>query len=280
MDKIINDRYSQFKKYCIHNIPWLESQKLPVTYLHKEKETVFIEFRELPHIYFVIRNTIRVLDSSWSHTIICGNKNYEFIKAVVQKINRKIRIIKLEKDNLSRMEYSLMLITSDFYKQFEGKYLLIYQEDTIIFRDIPKKYFSYDFVGAPIPNNNKAFNGGFSLRKRDKMIKICQIAFDIKKTRFEVARQFLEENIIFLDSKKIDYKKNKNFIFLYKIEESLLEDLLLCENCSILPNFNLAKDFSVEKYYTEYPIGGHQFWYSLKNVNLWLDANLKKSVYK
>ena len=83
-----------------------------------------------------------------------------------------------------------------------------------------------------------------------------------------------------MDSKKIDYKKNKNFIFLYKIEESLLEDLLLCENCSILPNFNLAKDFSVEKYYTEYPIGGHQFWYSLKNVNLWLDANLKKSVYK
>jgi hypothetical protein len=280
MDKIINDRYSQFKEYCIQNTSWLENQKLPITYFNREKETVFIELRKLPHIYFILRNTIRVLDSSWSHTIVCGNENYDFMKEVVKKINRKIRLIKLEKDNLTRMEYSIMLLTSDFYKQFTGKYLLIYQEDTIIFKDIPNKYFFYDFVGAPLPNNKKGFNGGFSLRKKDKMIKICETVFDIKKNKFQAAKNFLEEKIEYLDSKEIDYKKNKNFAFLYKIEESLLEDLLLCENCSLLPDFNSAKEFSVEKYYTNHPIGGHQFWYSLKNVNLWLDANLKKSVYK
>ena len=53
----------------------------------------------------------------------------------------------MDKENLTRMEYSLMLPTSDFYKQFSGNYLLIYQEDTIIFKDIPNQYFKYDFVG-------------------------------------------------------------------------------------------------------------------------------------
>ena len=275
----MNDRYSQFKEYCIQNTPWLEKQGLPLTYLKKEKETVLIEFRKLPHINFILRNTIRVLDSSWSHTIICGNKNYDFIKEIVDRINRKIRVIKLEKDNLTRMEYSIMLLTSDFYKQFTGKYLLIYQEDTIIFKDIPNKYFFYDFVGAPLPNNDKCFNGGFSLRNKDKMIKICETIFDRKKIKFQAAKNFLEEKIGYLYSKGIDYKKNKKLKFLYKIEESLLEDLLLCQNCNNLPDFKTAKDFSVEKYYTEHPIGGHQFWYSLKNVGLWLEVNLKKIGY-
>ena len=59
-----------------------------------------------------------------------------------------------------------MLLTSDFYKKFHGDHLLIYQEDTIIFKDIPEYYFQYDFVGAPIPNKDGKFNGGFSLRNK------------------------------------------------------------------------------------------------------------------
>ena len=276
MEKIMNDRYRLFKNYCIQNTSWLERQPLSKINFNKKKETVLIEFRELPHLYFILRNTIRVLGSSWSHTIICGNKNYNFIMRIVKKINRNIRVIKIDKNNLTRMEYSLMLLTSDFYEQFSGDYLLIYQEDTIIFRDIPDKYFIYEFVGAPLPNNGKAFNGGFSLRNKNKMIQICQIEFDKKKEKFKRAMIFLEEKIKYLDDKKINYKKDKDFIFLYKIEESLLEDLLLCEKCISLPNFEMAKDFSVEKFYNKYPIGGHQFWYSLKNLVLWLDINLKK----
>ena len=273
MEKVVNDRYRLFKKYCIQNTPWLEKQPLSRINFNKRKESVLIEFRQLPHLYFILRNTIRVLGSSWSHAV-CGNQNYDFVLDIV-KINRNIRIIKMDKDNLKRMEYSLMLLKSDFYKQFSGNYLLIYQEDTIIFRDIPNQYFLYDFVGAPLVNNKNAFNGGFSLRNRNKMIQICQNYFDMKKDRFERASIFLEEKIKYLNDNKINYKKNKEFIFLYKIEEALLEDLLLCEKCDSLPNFEMAKEFSVEKFYNKYPVGGHQFWYSLKDLVLWLDINLK-----
>ena len=50
-----------------------------------------------------------------------------------------------------------------------GKFILIHQEDSIIFRKIPDIYFNYDFVGAPF-FNKMIGNGGFSLRNKDKMI--------------------------------------------------------------------------------------------------------------
>ena len=68
MEKVVNDRYRLFKKYCIQNTPWLEKQPLSRINFNKRKESVLIEFRQLPHLYFILRNTIRVLGSSWSHT--------------------------------------------------------------------------------------------------------------------------------------------------------------------------------------------------------------------
>ena len=107
------------------------------------------------------------------------------------------------------------------------------------------------------------------------MIQICQNYFDMKKDRFERASIFLEEKIKYLNDNKINYKKIKN-LYSYKIEEALLEDLLLCEKCDSLPNFEMAKEFSVEKHFHPESLGGHQFWYCIKDLVLWLDINLKK----
>ena len=278
MDQLINLRRESFRKYCIKNINWLNTQKINFPSKMAKKETVLIEFREIPHLYFTIKNTLRVLNSEWKHTIVCGRENYEFIKNIVNKINRDIRIIVTEYNNVTRLEYSLLLLDSNFYKQFSGDYLLIYQEDTIIFRDIPKKYFQYDFVGAPLPNFRDKFNGGFSLRNKNKMIEICQLYYDKEKSKLLDIKNFVEENEKKI--RKFGYNIiDKEFKFLYKIEESILEDLLICEKCSRLPNFEDANEFSVEKYYYQNPIGGHQFWYSLKKMELWLDLNLKSLNY-
>ena len=45
------------------------------------KETVLIEFRPLPNLEFLIRNTIIKL-KDWNHTVVCGNINYNFIKNI------------------------------------------------------------------------------------------------------------------------------------------------------------------------------------------------------
>jgi len=271
MEQIINIRAKEFKNYCIKNEKWLDTIELPIIKQYLKKETVIVELRELGHLYFIIRNTIRVLGDTWSHTIVCGNDNYKFILTIVERLNRNIKIIKLDKSNITRLDYSVMLLNSEFYKRFNGESILIYQEDSIIFRKIPDLYFKFDFIGAPIPNKYKLFNGGFSLRNKKQMIHICEKYYDIYKEKFYRCSKFLEDKI----NKGLDYKKNKDLYFLYLIEKSIIEDILLCEKSERLPLFNQANEFSVEAYFYNNPIGGHQFWLSVKNIEVWLDINLK-----
>ena len=59
----------------------------------------------------------------------------------MKKINRDIKIINLEKDGPTREEYSIMLMNYKFWEQFIGDKLLIYQEDSIIFKKLEKSIY-------------------------------------------------------------------------------------------------------------------------------------------
>ena len=48
--------------------------------------------------------------------LFCGKKNEKFIKNIVRRINREIRIIVENRENITRIEYS-MLLDSNFYRQ-------------------------------------------------------------------------------------------------------------------------------------------------------------------
>ena len=87
-DKKKND----FIEYCLKKDNTFPNHKLPKLFLDNEKETVFIEFRLLPYTIFIIKNIILKLGSSWSHTIICGNNNYDFYKNDTYYINIIIAI--------------------------------------------------------------------------------------------------------------------------------------------------------------------------------------------
>ena len=74
------------------------------------------------------------IGSEWSHTIICGNLNYEFIKNMCKNISDNIKIIKLNYDNLNQSTYSKLLASIDFWNLFTGEKILLYQEDSCIFK--------------------------------------------------------------------------------------------------------------------------------------------------
>ena len=69
-----------FRFLCFSYIEFIRNINIPNIKLGNRYEAVFIEFRILPHTEFIIRNTIIKLGSDWSHTIICGNQNYDFFK--------------------------------------------------------------------------------------------------------------------------------------------------------------------------------------------------------
>jgi len=86
---------------------------IPDIELDKPNETFYIEFRKFQHCEFIIRNIIIKLPH-WSHTIICGNLNYEFMKKIADSISPNIKIVKLDINNLNTAEYSRLLISKEF----------------------------------------------------------------------------------------------------------------------------------------------------------------------
>ena len=276
---IISDKREQFIQYCLekdNNFPHI----LPVIFPNKTQEAILIEFRLLPHISFLIKNTIYQLGNNWSHTIVCGLNNYEFILNLVGMLDRNIKIIKIPVENLTREEYSIMLLKSSFYRRFSGEKLLFYQEDSIILKPLDSKFFKYDFIGAPYSNYHVG-NGGLSLRTKNVMIEICEKYFDPWEKELSRNAKILNRykpKIIKRWGNR--YFDNPNLYFIYLIEKNLLEDLQITnimreKNIGKLPSFEEAKKFSIEKFYEENAFGGHQFWYCVSNLKKWLDRKLR-----
>ena len=145
-NKIIDK--ASHRKFCIENIDLIKNIIIPEISKKLKYETVLIEFRIMPHLEFLIRNTIIKLPN-WSHTIFCGNINYEFIVNMCNNISTNIKIIKLDINNLTTSMYSELLMTIDFWNNFIGEKILLYQEDSILFHNKIEEFLEYDYIGAP-----------------------------------------------------------------------------------------------------------------------------------
>ena len=275
---IIQKKKQDFITYCLNKDNRIPS--LPKVKQNNRLEAVLIEFRVLPHLSFLLKNAIYKLGSDWSFTIICGNINYDLFMNIKKQIDRDIKIIKKDINNLNREEYSIMLLDSNFYKMFSGEKILIYQEDSIILSKLPNHFLKYDYIGAPF-TNKEVGNGGLSLRTKDIMIQICEKYFDHLKNKLKRNSDLLKKykpKILKKYGKR--YFDNEHLKFFYLIEEQLLEDLQITNrmrtyNIGKIPSFDVATLFSIEKYYNEKAFGGHQFWYCVNNVEKWLNIKLK-----
>ena len=174
-----NDNIYNFRLLCFKLNYFIKTINLPKFKKNSLYESVLVEFRIFPHIEFIIKNTILKLGTDWSHTIICGNLNYDLVTQICSTISKNINIIKLDVDNMTQSEYSKFLTTLDFWDLLRGEKILIYQEDSIIFKNNIHEFFDYDFIGAPFPRKNNdtpncVGNGGLSLRSKSKMIEVIK----------------------------------------------------------------------------------------------------------
>lgn len=223
---------------------------LPIIKQKNFYEAVFIDFRILPNIEFVIRNSIYKLGSDWSFTIVCGKYNIDYIKNIVEKIERNIRIICLNCENLSQQEYSNLLTRKEFWEMFYGEKILIYQEDSLIFHNNILPFLDFDFIGAPFSKNtndtpNGVGNGGLSLRTKYKMLDVIK----------NCSLQDLQ-----LNSSTIQYMKYKN---LTEPPEDVYFSKNLQEfNIGEVADWNTALQFSSEQVFNSNSFGGHKYWIS------------------
>ena len=237
-----------FRNFCNHYIPYMRLFTVPQIDVGQRNEAVLIEYRIFPHIEFLIRNTIRFLGSEWSYTIVCGKDNYEYMVQLAAAIHTNIRVIETPYSNLTPSTYSTLLASADFWNLLTGEKLLIYQEDSVMFRSGIDKFLQWDYIGAPWPlNQNDApvlvGNGGFSLRSKSVMLEV------IAKRAIADTRP---------NSSTASYMAHTG-------STVLPEDVYFSKNMQELGIGRVATwadafEFSTETQYSRDSLAGHNFW--------------------
>jgi hypothetical protein len=195
---------------------------------------------------------------NWKHTVICSNNNYKFIKNICNKISKKINIIKINKNNISIDDYSLLLSSINFWNLLTGDNILIHQSDSLIFDSVNiNEWLKYDYVGAPFPKNlyeSKYLvgNGAFSLRKRNTMVNIC-LNYDIN-------------NLPDVPEFILKYMNINNLKIIP--EDLFFIKIMVDNNIGIIPDYDKALFFSTQSIKMSESLGGHLFWV---NDNNWID---------
>jgi glycosyltransferase involved in cell wall biosynthesis len=244
----------EFRYFCYRYLSYMRLFEVPAIVTGKAKEAVLIEYRVFPHVEFLIRNAIRFLGAEWSYTIICGIHNYEFMKTMAATIHPAIRVLLTPYSNLTPSAYSTLLASADFWNLLSGDKILIYQEDSVIFRKGIDEFMDYDYIGAPWPSGQNdapilVGNGGFSLRSRSIMLDI-------------IAKKNIADTVP--NSSTADYMRNTG-------STVIPEDVYFSKNMQELgigrvAPWNMAFRFSTETQYNPQSFAGHNFWL---NDNEW-----------
>lgn len=239
---IINPLF-EFRNICLKSLPNICEKTLPKITQNLNNEAVFIEFRILPHIEFLIRNAIDKLGAEWSQTIVCGNINYDSICDIVKNIGLDIKIIKLPYDNLNQATYSKLLASLEFWDLIVGEKVLIHQEDSCIFKNNINDFMEWDYIGAPwkhyVGENMKVGNGGFSLRSKS------------------ITKQVI--NKLPINNHETKWKVYDNKVPVSP-EDVYFVDVMTKYNIGKIAPFETAKLFSTENINEPDSFGGHQFW--------------------
>lgn len=257
---LLNNRLEQFRYFCLDNLPLIKSFTINNFSPSSHLETVLIEYRKLPHMEFIIRNTILMLGNNWSHTVVCGETNKTWMKELCDSISKNIRVIVTNHNKMDRNIYSTMLTQKSFWEQFNGEKLLIYQEDSCIFHNNYQAFLKYDYIGAPwkqtktSKQNELVGNGGFSLRTKKVMIDICK-QFPIKNHKIS----------------KENNSYQKQFDFSLPPEDRYFSEVMIQQKIGNLASYDEAKNFSQESVKSDNSFGGHQFWLA--------DPEWKKRLY-
>jgi len=217
-----------FHLFNIENYQGLVNDPPPFNPKNKYKySAVIVETKKHKALQFVLENIRDNLSNEWGIVLFHGNKNIDYINNIIAasgKLN-DIRLVNINVDNLSISDYNKLLINEHFYNHIDTETILIFQTDSMIcpqHKDDINNFLKYDYVGAPWTNNTIG-DGGFSLRKKSKMLEI------IKKCPYNN------------ESEDVYFSSNK-CVKLY------------------MPKFEEAKMFSTQSIYNKDSFGIHSTW--------------------
>lgn len=173
----------------------------PITYNNKV-ELVIVATKTSFWLPLVINNILFHTKSQYRITFVGTTNCILFVENIFGKIFRYISIPEIK----SIKDYNSLLLTHDFWSNFNTEYAFIFQPDCIILRDFKDSDFKYDYIGAVcgyFQKNNYIINGGLSMRKVSVMQEVCSDLTDEERSGN------INEDIIF--TKKIKNSDSYKF---------------------------------------------------------------------
>ena len=216
---------------------------------------IIVEPRKHKALEFVLQNICDCLSKDWKVILFHGINNIEYSQNISEKLNNlnnnRIHLVNLNIDNLNLISYSKIFASKNtIYDYIDTELFLVFQTDSMIIKKnayLINNYLNYDYVGSPwkitnyIPTQNCNFigNGGFSLRRKSKMIEIIEkIQYNDNHEDLYFSNNY--EPIIYV--KKPEYKIACNFC----VEEVFSELTFAFHKCWLHDHYNKTKDLYPE----------------------------------
>lgn len=191
---------------------------------------VIVEPRKHAALEFVLRNVLDNLDERWDIIVFHGTANAEWLTDLIRTkfadVSSRITLKNLGVENVPIPEYNKLFFSQEFTEAIPTEVFLVFQTDSMIcpqHKGLIDQFLKYDYAGAPW-NDGNVGNGGFSLRRKSKMLEVLRGCPD----------RSMNEDILFSDSCPA-----------VKVNKSPFEE---------------AKLFSIEGVYSPKSFGIHKAW--------------------
>lgn len=239
-----------FRYICFKYNDFIKHIELPKVPKKSNFETVLIEFHNFPHLEFLIRNSIIKLGKKWAHTVICGNKNYQFILNLCKSISININIIRLNVDDMPPSQYNAFLMSHNFWNMISGGKILIYNENTIILNKNIDNFIEYDYIGAPFAKSqndtpNLVGYGDFSLRTPSVMVKILKTVSPSETIFNSSTIEYMQKHDLSSPPEYVYYSKNAQEL-----------------GMGVVANYEAANDFCCNSKFNDISFGARNIWLS------------------
>ena len=154
------------------------------------KVATIVETRVHPALGFVVDNFMSILPKEWEFQIFHTDDyvRRQLVRDLPIRHGRKIHWDKIPDVPYTRTmhDYSILLLSNDFWEKCHGDLILMFQTDTMLCKDSKYKisdFEHYDYIGgvpaAGTKNGNLArageppfMNGGLSLRRNQAMLDV------------------------------------------------------------------------------------------------------------
>jgi hypothetical protein len=174
MNKLLYNRQKVLNRpnYIIKYIEVIKNYKLTKFNNESKNIAILLESRIFENTEFILRQFSRFLPEDFAMWIYVTENVYNEYLEIANKLNNGIKIIILPNEYklTSIDDYNNIMFNKSFWNlliQFER--VLIFQMDTMIYKNTIEQFYQYDYVGAPwdpkykICDSNVG-NGGLSLR--------------------------------------------------------------------------------------------------------------------